>query len=201
MSRPNEKASVEAQARLEALKTIADKQPLGWLWVRDLLAHIDSQSALLAEKKAELKLAISSHGVVTEAYRRAETGRVALEKELQALRNERPDSVTIEVRQQDWMPGFAAYVHACGGDPSDHKLVVLNIGGLLSCIQQGDLTSSELADVVTDCLVHEVGHVIEGWAGAEFSEERVEGMAENYREAAQLLATPDSLSTEEESED
>jgi len=89
--------------------------------------------------------------------------------------------VSIEVYQQDWIPGFAAF-----GEGSlrarGHAHVVLNLGSLLATVAHKDVLPSELPYVVAECLMHEVIHVLEEWAGVEFSEKRVHALIAKYQQ-------------------
>src|SRR5690606_21924849 len=87
----------------------------------------------------------------------------------------------IEVRQQDWIPGFAAYEARSGVHGPAH--VALNIGSLVTMVAMGDLPASELPYVVAESIMHEVVHVLEEWAGVECNEDRVEALIEAYRAA------------------
>lgn len=95
--------------------------------------------------------------------------------------NTKSGRVTIEVRQEDWIPGFAAYIAGTVSDGPAH--VVLNVGGLMAGVRVGDIAPVELPYIVAETLMHEVIHVLEEWAGVEFSEERVEVLLEGYRAA------------------
>ena len=92
----------------------------------------------------------------------------------------KPD-VSITIYQADWIPGFAAYLHNYSLERPGKAHVVLNLGSLLSCVAAGDLERDELPYIVAECIMHEVIHVLEAWAGKEFSEERVEALIEKYR--------------------
>jgi ketopantoate reductase len=94
----------------------------------------------------------------------------------------RTDKVSIEVFQQDWVPGFAAF-HDDGQINETAKAhVIINIGSLLAAVQEGDLGAKDLPYMIAESLMHEVVHVLEAWAGVEFSEDRVEELLAKYRE-------------------
>lgn len=86
----------------------------------------------------------------------------------------------IEFRQYDWMPGFAAYVANDGGAPDDPAFCVLNLGSLLSGVAAGDMSREQLVEEVAHCMFHEILHVVEHWAGVEFSDDRVESLIAKY---------------------
>lgn len=92
----------------------------------------------------------------------------------------RQDRVTIEVRQQDWIPGFAAFLPNEKG-PQGEAQVVLNVGGLMACVAGADTDPADVPYIVAECLMHEVIHVLEQWAGVAFSEKRVEELLSKYR--------------------
>ena len=97
------------------------------------------------------------------------------EKSMKNLKN----SISIEVYQEDWIPGFAAYhIGTLTKEAKAH--VVLNIGSLLALVGDGSIQREELPYVVAESLMHEVIHVLEEWAGVEFSEERVHALTEAY---------------------
>lgn len=93
------------------------------------------------------------------------------------------DRVTIEVRQHDWIPGWAAFLPNEKG-PQGEAQVVINIGGMMACVDNASLNPADIPYLVAESLMHEVVHVIEQWAGVEFSEERVEVLLAKYRAEA-----------------
>jgi hypothetical protein len=95
--------------------------------------------------------------------------------------NEMKNNITIKVFQEDFIPGFAGFRNYQDQENMAHAHVVLNVGSLLGMVNQGDCEPSELPYVVAECLMHEIVHVLESWAGVEFSEERVEALIEKYR--------------------
>jgi hypothetical protein len=92
------------------------------------------------------------------------------------------DRIVVEVRQHDWMPGFAAYASGSAIEGPAH--VILNVGGLLSCVERGSMEPADLPYIVAESLMHEVVHALEDWAGVEFSETRVEELLAKYRATA-----------------
>lgn len=90
--------------------------------------------------------------------------------------------VKIEVYQQDWIPGFAAFLD----DGSIHKdgkaHVVLNIAATAAAVAVGDLDKKDVPYAIASDLLHEIVHVLEAWAGVEFNEDRVDSIVEKYRE-------------------
>lgn len=90
--------------------------------------------------------------------------------------------LTIEFRQHDFIPGFAAFVQP-SPRPRGKAFCVLNVGDLLGLVRAGDLPIADLPYAIADSMMHEVIHALEDWAGVEFSEARVEGLIERYRAA------------------
>jgi hypothetical protein len=88
--------------------------------------------------------------------------------------------VKIEIRQQDWTPGFAAF--AAGSLKATGKAqVVINVGGLLEVVKDKHIEPKELPYVVAECLMHEIIHVLEEWAGVSFSEKKVNSLIKKYQ--------------------
>ena len=77
------------------------------------------------------------------------------------------------------MPGFAAYLGK-SLTKDGHASILLNLGSLLSMASSTKIPASEFPYVVAECLAHEVFHVLEEWAGVEFSEDRVEALVQKY---------------------
>jgi hypothetical protein len=91
-------------------------------------------------------------------------------------------TITLEVYQHDWLPGFAAF-HSDGERAEGAtKHIVLNLGSLLCAVESGDLPKQDLPYMIAESLMHETVHALEEWAGVEFSEERVEELLTKYRE-------------------
>lgn len=87
----------------------------------------------------------------------------------------------IEVYQQDWMPGFAAFLDD-GSIRKGTAHVALNIGALISAVATHDIEKKDLPYVVAESLMHEIVHALEAWAGVEFDEDKVEDLIAQYRE-------------------
>ena len=133
-------------------------------------------------------LAVAMH--LAGPYRaRAEAAEAALsaaQEEVERWRN----APRVEFHQQDWLPGFAAFLpDATTLSPSARAFCVLNLGSFLATVEAGHVAKSELPYFIASSMMHEVMHVLEQWAGVEFSEERVESLLEKYR-AATLTKEP-----------
>ena len=115
------------------------------------------------------------------------------ERKIERLREER---ITIDVHQHDWIPGFAEYVVGSIGDGS--AMVSINLGSTLLAVARGDIPREEVPYLIAESIMHEVVHVLEDWAGVEFSEERVEGLLKKYREAAEAEDVSDADECEHE---
>lgn len=101
----------------------------------------------------------------------------------------RADAPLIEVRQQDWIPGFAAFLDTDNGDgasgpPPGPAHVVINLGAIMGLVEAKDAGASEVPYIIAECVMHEVMHALEQWAGVEFSEDRIHGLLDKYRNAA-----------------
>lgn len=90
--------------------------------------------------------------------------------------------ISIEVYQQDWIPGFAAFSNNGQLEKDGHAHVMLNVGSLMSIVAQEEVEAADIPYIVAECLIHEVIHVLEAWAGVEFSEEKVEALIEKYQQ-------------------
>ena len=92
----------------------------------------------------------------------------------------------IEFYQRDWMPGFAAFIDdGKPFEPSGRAFCLLNLGAILAAVELGDMPASEVPYFVAESMMHEIMHVLEKWAGVEFSEERIEQLLDRYRTMAQ----------------
>ncbi|NIX77002.1 hypothetical protein [Microvirga terricola] len=90
----------------------------------------------------------------------------------------------IEFHQQDWIPGFAAFLPgATTPAPQARAFCVLNLGSILATVATGDIPASEVPYFIPESMMHEIMHAFEQWAGTEFSEERVEALLAKYRAA------------------
>ncbi|MET7244128.1 hypothetical protein ABZT49_12230 [Methylobacterium sp. EM32] len=93
-----------------------------------------------------------------------------------------PSGIVVEFRQHDFIPGFAAYLHEEGKPFPDGKaFCAFNLSAFLQAHVELGETPAALAESLADTMVHEVVHVIEAWAGVEFSEARVERLIADYR--------------------
>lgn len=88
----------------------------------------------------------------------------------------------IDVYQQDWMPGFAAFLDDGSVQTGAAAKVGLNMGALMAAVETKDLEPKDVPYVVAESIMHEVMHALEAWAGVEFNEDRIEALLEAYRE-------------------
>jgi hypothetical protein len=86
----------------------------------------------------------------------------------------------VEVYQQDWMPGFAAFADD-GSVQQGTAHVGLNIGALMAAVETKDIEKKDVPYIVAESLMHEVIHALEEWAGVEFNEDKVEELLLAYR--------------------
>lgn len=94
------------------------------------------------------------------------------------------DWLRVEVRQQDWVPGFGAFVDG-GTAPQGEAHIVLNIGAHMAAVAMGDLPKEEVPYAIAETMMHEIMHALEAWAGVEFSEDRIDALLARYAQAAQ----------------
>ena len=90
--------------------------------------------------------------------------------------------LSIEVYQQDWIPGFAAFADDGSIQENAKAHVVINLGSILSTVAQNQVDAKEVPYFVAESIMHEVMHALESWAGVEFSEDRVEALIAQYNE-------------------
>lgn len=95
------------------------------------------------------------------------------------------DNVKIEIYQQDWIPGFAAFRDDHSLEASGKAHVVLNLAAFLSTVATEELTKEELPYAIAECLMHEVIHVLEAWARIEFNEKKVDELIIKYYQHTQ----------------
>lgn len=87
----------------------------------------------------------------------------------------------IDVYQQDWIPGFAAFLDDGSVRTGAAAKIGLNIGALMAAVASKDMEPEDVPYVVAETIMHEVMHALEAWAGVEFSEDRIEALIEAYR--------------------
>ncbi len=90
-------------------------------------------------------------------------------------------SMRIDIYQQDWIPGFAAFLDDGSVQVGATAKVGLNVGALMAAVETKDLQSCDVPYVVAETIMHEVMHALEAWAGVEFSEDRIEALIAKYR--------------------
>ena len=93
------------------------------------------------------------------------------------------DNIKIEIYQQDWIPGFAAFRDDKSLEATGKAHVVLNLGAFLATVAKGELPANELPYHIAESLMHEVIHVLEAWAKVEFNEEKVDVLINKYIQA------------------
>lgn len=110
----------------------------------------------------------------------------AYEAGWQARAESPADHIKLEVFQQDWTPGFAAFRDDGKINETAKAHITLDLGTLLNIVESGDLPAKDLPYMVAETIMHEVIHALESWAKVEFSEERVEALLEQYRRKYRL---------------
>jgi hypothetical protein len=56
----------------------------------------------------------------------------------------------------------------------------LNLGSILSLVKLDHIDKKEVPYFVAECIMHEVIHSLESWAGVEFDEDQVDSLIEKY---------------------
>lgn len=88
---------------------------------------------------------------------------------------------TVEFHQQDWIPGFAAFLPgATTPSPDSRAFCVVNLGSAMAMLHTKAIAREDLPYFLAESMMHEIIHVIEQWAGVEFSEDRVEALLAKY---------------------
>jgi hypothetical protein len=90
----------------------------------------------------------------------------------------------IEFYQQDFVPGFAAFLDDGRGfkKKGAKAFCIVNIGDFLATVETGDVPAADLPYFVAESMMHEIVHVLEKWFKVELSEEKVEALLTKYRE-------------------
>jgi len=106
-----------------------------------------------------------------------------------------PSGIVVEFRQHDWQPGFASFLaqEEGGLDPNGPAFCTLNLAAFLSTRDAHGADHASLVESIADTMVHEVIHVIEAWAGTEFSEQCVEALIARYRGVENPYAGDDGM--------
>jgi len=91
------------------------------------------------------------------------------------------EDIKIEIYQQDWMEGFAAFLDDGSMEKGANPKVLLNLGAFLATVKSGDIEQKDLPYFIAECIMHEVIHVLENWANVEFNEEKVHALIEKYQ--------------------
>lgn len=89
-------------------------------------------------------------------------------------------TIKIRVYQTNFSPGFAFYQTGRRLSKTGKAIVGLDIGNLLALAADNSIDAKELPYIVAQVLMHEVFHVLEEWAGVEFSEARVDKLCRMY---------------------
>jgi len=90
--------------------------------------------------------------------------------------------ISVEIYQQDWIPGFAAFLND-GSIKNGTAHICVNIGSNMLAVTEGDFDIKDVPYIITEHIMHEIIHTLESWANTEFNEERVEELLMKYREA------------------
>lgn len=95
----------------------------------------------------------------------------------------------VEVYQQDWMPGFAAF-NDDGSIKKGTAHIALNLGDLIGTVDTTGVEKADLPYIIAESLMHEIIHALEAWAGVEFNEDRVQDLIAKYAEAEKGIPKP-----------
>ena len=96
----------------------------------------------------------------------------------------KPENFRIEVYQQDWMPGFAAFLNDGSVQKKAPVHIAINVGALVAAVATKDIQNKDVPYIVAESIMHEIIHSLEAWANVEFNEERVEALIQKYTQAA-----------------
>ncbi len=91
------------------------------------------------------------------------------------------NNVSIKIYQKDWMPGLAAY--AVGSVKGPHAKVALNVGAFMAMVKAKDIPKREVPYFISQCLMHEIIHVLEEWSGNEFNHRKINKLMKQYEAA------------------
>lgn len=101
--------------------------------------------------------------------------------------------LAVHCYQQDWMPGFAAFLDDGSIQEGAAPKIAINLGAFMAAVANDDIAKEDLPYVIAESIMHELIHVLEAWAGVEFNEDRVEGLLSQYA-AAQRGESKESTS-------
>lgn len=103
----------------------------------------------------------------------------------------------VEVYQQDWMPGFAAF-NDDGSIKKGTAHIALNLGDLIKTVETEGVAKADLPYIIAESLMHEIIHALEAWAGVEFDEGRVQELIAKYAEAEKGIPKPSLVDMKKE---
>ena len=88
-------------------------------------------------------------------------------------------NIKITVCQNDWLPGFGGY--RVGSVRGKQAVIELNMAAFLAAVESRQIPRKDLPYEVAKVLMHEMIHVFEDWAGAEFNHRRIAPVLKRYR--------------------
>ncbi len=94
--------------------------------------------------------------------------------------------ITMQCYQQDWIPGFAAFIYYADrkGFRRKNKVkadIAINIGSFMALVASDNVDAKELPYILAETMMHEFIHVLEAYFQVEFSEEKVHKIIGKYR--------------------
>lgn len=94
--------------------------------------------------------------------------------------------IELKIYQQDFMPGFAAYVRDKNNvlikDKKIKANLTLNIGSFIVSIIEKDIKQKDLPYYISETIMHEITHVLEDYFKVKFSERKIHKLTEKYYE-------------------
>lgn len=95
-------------------------------------------------------------------------------------------SIKIEVYQQDWIPGFMAFLNneADNYELTDLEIkpkMMINIGAFMAAVASKDIEKENLPYFIAETIMHEIIHVLEKLFKVEFNEEKIHKLINDYQ--------------------
>jgi DNA-binding ferritin-like protein (Dps family) len=90
--------------------------------------------------------------------------------------------VKAEIVQADGVGAFAFYeVGSRRGKKGRRSVIGLNVEAFVAAVALGQVEKKDVPYLVAESIMHEVMHVLEDWAKAEFSHRRINRLIADYR--------------------
>lgn len=101
----------------------------------------------------------------------------------------RRNAIDIKVIIKDDMPAFAGFL--AGSVTEGEPIVAISLQNMLGAYVCVDVPREELPYMIAECLMHEIVHALEELFDVPFSEEKIEGLIEEYQKRAQETPSDD----------